>query len=472
MYIYDLLIFVGCLVLYVQCKTICKKDQYTVLNSDGSFKRCLNCLTCHPGRGLDPPCGSHIQDPPNPDCVACPAGKFSDELDSAPCHSCQKCVAYEIITAPCTNRSNRICSGTCEAGYFYSKKDSTHSCQKCSYCCFDGKDEEISECANQGLKASKQYCRPRPDKDCSPGSSVISPTIHTTGTEASRNGSSISGGVIGGVIGGVGFIFVVVITLCLWWLHRKKTRGVSGDGKTGFKKRRTSLISIKAEELAMAMRKLSDRSNPLIEEETDESQEAMKIIEEPSSQKIKEGSKVKLVFKCKARGNSKLTYQWYKDGVVLQGKKEGTLVLKSVTLRDFGFYKCVASCEDSSSVRVESFSAELDVIPLDGTTYKCLKDVDLDTQDQIEDFLTQKSFGSGGWRQIAFKYEMDQLKIKSLENDPEPGKKTLEYLRTSNPDLKVYDFCKTLKEHNIRRLDIVKELLGHLSVPSSSTAHF
>jgi len=94
----------------------------------------------------------------------------------------------------------------------------------------------------------------------------------------------------------------------------------------------------------------------------------MKIIEEPSSQKIKEGSKVKLVFKCKARGNSKLTYQWYKDGVVLQGKKEGTLVLKSVTLRDFGFYKCVASCEDSSSVRVESFSAELDVIPLDGTS--------------------------------------------------------------------------------------------------------
>jgi len=62
---------------------------------------------------------------------------------------------------------------------------------------------------------------------------VISPTIHTTGTEASRNGSSISGGVIGGVIGGVGFIFVVVITLCLWWLHRKKTRGVSGvEGNT------------------------------------------------------------------------------------------------------------------------------------------------------------------------------------------------------------------------------------------------
>ena len=72
---------------------------------------------------------------------------------------------------------------------------------------------------------------------------------------------------------------------------------------------------------------------------------------------------------------------------------------------------------------------------------------------------------------MAFKYGMGHVKIKSLENDPEAGKKTLEYLGASNPDLTVYDFCKTLKEHNIRRLDIVKELLGHLSVPGSSKVH-
>ncbi|XP_020605225.1 uncharacterized protein LOC110044046 [Orbicella faveolata] len=190
-------------------------------------------------------------------------------------------------------------------------------------------------------------------------------------------------------------------------------------------------------------------------------------MEEPSSQRVKEGSKVELVFKCEARGNSKLTYQWYKDGTVLQGEDEGTLVFKSVTLFDFGWYKCVASCEDSSSLNVKSSPAELDVVPRDGTEYKCLKDIDLDTQDRIEDLLTQKSYGSEGWRQIAFKYEMDHVKIRSLENHPEAGKKTLDYLRASHPDLTVYDFCKTLKEHNIRRLDIVKELRGHLSVPSS-----
>ena len=72
---------------------------------------------------------------------------------------------------------------------------------------------------------------------------------------------------------------------------------------------------------------------------------------------------------------------------------------------------------------------------------------------------------------MAFKYGMDQLKIKSVENDQEAGQKTLEYLEASNPNLHVYDFCKTLKEHNIRRLDIVNELLGHLSVPSSSKVY-
>ena len=237
MFVHTVVFLFVCKVLYVQGQNICKKDQYTILKSDGSFKRCLNCLTCHPGRGLYPPCGKRIPDPPHPDCITCPAGTFSDELDSAPCQSCQRCAEHELVTAPCTNKSNRICSGTCEVGYFYSKKDSTHSCQKCAYCCFDDKDEEILECASQGFNASKQHCRPRPDKDCSPGSStVISPTIHTTGTEASRNGSSISVGLIGGVIGGVGIVFVVVITLCLYVFRRKKTRGVSeeGNGKASY----------------------------------------------------------------------------------------------------------------------------------------------------------------------------------------------------------------------------------------------
>lgn len=61
-------------------------------------------------------------------------------------------------------------------------------------------------------------------------SSVISPTVHTTGTEASRNGSSIIDGVIGGVFGGVGFIGVIVIALLC---RRKKKTGVPDAQQSG-----------------------------------------------------------------------------------------------------------------------------------------------------------------------------------------------------------------------------------------------
>ena len=77
---------------------------------------------------------------------------------------------------------------------------------------------------------------------------------------------------------------------------------------------------------------------------------------------------MELVFKCKARGKSKLTYQWYQDSAELEGKDEGILVLKSVTLPDFGGYKCVASCKDSPRDSVESSLAELNVTPRDGTS--------------------------------------------------------------------------------------------------------
>lgn len=73
------------------------------------------------------------------------------------------------------------------------------------------------------------------------------------------------------------------------------------------------------------------------------------------------------MFKCIARENSKLSYQWYKDGTKLQGKDESTLVHKSVTLLDFGWYKCVAICKDSDN-SVESVLVELDVTPRDETS--------------------------------------------------------------------------------------------------------
>lgn len=100
------------------------------------------------------------------------------------------------------------------------------------------------------------------------------------------------------------------------------------------------------------------------------------------------------------------------------------------------------------------------------SVYKCLSDVDLNTKTKVETLLTRKIQGLGGWRQVADKYEMDEVIIDSLEGNQDAGKEIISYLKGANPDLTVYEFCKTLKERNIRRLDIIRELLSQLSVPA------
>lgn len=146
----------------------------------------MNCETCHPGYGLYPACGQSVTHPAsNIDCKRCPNETFSDEYDSAPCHSCQQCAKLEIVTAPCTRNSDRICNGTCTKGYFFAKK-ALHTCQQCSYCCFDGKDEEQPECIKQGLNASGRHCSARQDKQCGPSSTATLPSstekVTTQGT--------------------------------------------------------------------------------------------------------------------------------------------------------------------------------------------------------------------------------------------------------------------------------------------------
>lgn len=97
--------------------------------------------------------------------------------------------------------------------------------------------------------------------------------------------------------------------------------------------------------------------------------------------------------------------------------------------------------------------------------FKQLSEIRLtDAGDRLEKLLSIKIHGLGGWKQVAIKYKMDELNIKLLEGDPQAGASVLTYLAAHNPDLTVYEFCKFLKESNIRRHDIVKGLLDHLSV--------
>ena len=79
--------------------------------------------------------------------------------------------------------------------------------------------------------------------------------------------------------------------------------------------------------------------------------------------------------------------------------------------------------------------------------------------------------GAGGWRQVACKYKMDLLDVSLMEGSQDAGVRVVDFLKAQNPELTVYDFCKTLKEPNIRRLDIVQELLSHLSLPMARQPH-
>lgn len=100
---------------------------------------------------------------------------------------------------------------------------------------------------------------------------------------------------------------------------------------------------------------------------------------------------------------------------------------------------------------------------------KFLREVDFDTRDEIADRLENIAHGLGSWRQIASKYGMEEHQIGGLANSQQPaGQEVMKFLLASNPDLTVYSFCKTLKEANLKRFDIVKVLEGHLTVKNES----
>ena len=144
----------------------CGPDKYPVSKYPGG--KCLKCAKCQEGQGLVPKCGTPIvYQVDKIDCEPCEPGKFSDKYDSSSCYVCHQCAENEN-SVPCNSTSDTVCNGTCKKGFYFSKKDGTHSCQKCSQCCFDDQDEEVAECKEQGFTESKQYCAPRPDKDCAP----------------------------------------------------------------------------------------------------------------------------------------------------------------------------------------------------------------------------------------------------------------------------------------------------------------
>jgi len=194
----------------------------------------------------------------------------------------------------------------------------------------------------------------------------------------------------------------------------------------------------------------------------------IEIVQQPKSQNQREGSRVEFTCECQVQGSCEVWYHWLKDDTELQEQNNSSLILDSVKMRDFGCYSCRITHGRGHREAVTSEPAFLEVSPCEGKRLKYLREVDLDTRDKIAILLEDKTPGLGGCRQIAAKYGMEEHLVRGLANLRQSGNAVLEFLRGSKPDLTVYSFCKTLKEDNMNRCDIVMVLEDHLSIEKES----
>ena len=214
---------------------ICGENQYAIINSTGNVQSCLSCDTCHKGFGLHPKCGSALKDPPTTACHACKTGTFSSTYDSSPCKACHQCAEHEIKKAACTNKSDTVCSGKCEKGYF--RSETLHNCQECSACCSDGKDEKIKECVSQGI--TNKECSPRLDKTCAGqlASTVTTTSTTTTTITIITDATKGSGGLamehsIIIIVAGIAGVMIVMVFM-YFRLKRKTRRLTAAEQRNG-----------------------------------------------------------------------------------------------------------------------------------------------------------------------------------------------------------------------------------------------
>ena len=201
---------------------------------------------------MSPVCGSEISPTQKIECKPCPPGKFSNTYDSAPCQSCHECVTHEVVASNCTRLSDRKCSGTCRKGYYFVKKaPHIHSCQQCSYCCFDGKDVIQEECVTQGLNATNRHCSQQKSKKCAPkprpatnlpSESTSRSSPSSTSSSSSLLSSSSTTGppknhknnilkiVVGVLVGVVAALVGTIFYFCRWIKAKLETNTPKASG--------------------------------------------------------------------------------------------------------------------------------------------------------------------------------------------------------------------------------------------------
>ena len=193
----------------VQCKQICSKNEYIIIDAPANQPSCLSCNNCPEGSGLHPPCGStltysHI----NIDCLACTRNTYSDEHGPSSCKACAICSANEIVNKHCTAYKNTVCSKTCVKGYYYDTN--THGCQPCSECCGNDGDIRIEECKSNSRPLSKQ-CSVHQRQHCR-GSTV---TTSPGRTPSSKHISNKTTALISW-ISAFGIVLIMSIIICIF----------------------------------------------------------------------------------------------------------------------------------------------------------------------------------------------------------------------------------------------------------------
>ena len=88
-----------------------------------------------------------------------------------------------------------------------------------------------------------------------------------------------------------------------------------------------------------------------------------------------------------------------------------------------------------------------------------LNEVFLEIKDRVGNLLENTRAGTGGWKEVAHVFGIEDDKIDILEGEQERGRCVIDFLTVTRPLLTVYDFCKYLKV--IKRNDIITVLSDH-----------
>ncbi|XP_028394810.1 tumor necrosis factor receptor superfamily member 16-like [Dendronephthya gigantea] len=157
--------------VYWSLGTKCSVDQITIIKN--SSEHCLDCVECPVGTGSVPQCGSFLSKNTTVRCKKCDQGaSYSETHDHTSCRPCRICVDNEEVIKKCTVSSDTQC-GKCKPGYY---RSFVFSCEKCSPCCQDTKEDDVElQCLRQGFTTKDRACRDT-GRDCR----LLKPTLANT----------------------------------------------------------------------------------------------------------------------------------------------------------------------------------------------------------------------------------------------------------------------------------------------------